>query len=284
MSEEYMNTKVRPILEQILDSLLDNQPEDPILFIYKWLVNFKNSQKLKDRIELESLREKIKKYQIQNDESYSNYVTIVNIRGKVKGQCYVFKDCYEKHHKEYDWLSFFDFDEFLEVKAKNIQEFVTKPRYNKCIVIKTNFLFYSDNELLLYDRRPLEQRFTKALFRHRNNVWSKVTVRGGINDNYWSKGCTPHTSRYKVTNCDARGKIISYKQGYTWPNFKHAYLKHYYTKTAEEYYFKSSRGSAFKNVKWTNRRKKFKFGLFFLYNKKTKEKVEILKKLFNMTL
>ena len=72
MSEEYMNTKVRPILEQILDSLLDNQPEDPILFIYKWLVNFKNSQKLKDRIELESLREKIKKYQIQNDESYSN--------------------------------------------------------------------------------------------------------------------------------------------------------------------------------------------------------------------
>ena len=72
MSEEYMNTKVRPILEQNLDSLLDNQPEDPILFIYKWLVNFKNSQKLKDRIELESLREKIKKYQIQNDESYSN--------------------------------------------------------------------------------------------------------------------------------------------------------------------------------------------------------------------
>ena len=73
MSEEYMNTKVRPILEQIVDSLLDNTPEDPILFIYKWLVNYKNSQTLKDRIELESLREKIKKYQNQNDESYSNF-------------------------------------------------------------------------------------------------------------------------------------------------------------------------------------------------------------------
>ena len=72
MSEEYMNTKVRPILEQIVDSLLDNTPEDPILFMYKWLVNYKNSQTLKDRIELESLREKIKKYQNQNDESYSN--------------------------------------------------------------------------------------------------------------------------------------------------------------------------------------------------------------------
>ena len=72
MSEAYMNTKVRPILEQIVDSLLDNTPEDPILFMYKWLVNYKNSQTLKDRIELESLREKIKKYQNQNDESYSN--------------------------------------------------------------------------------------------------------------------------------------------------------------------------------------------------------------------
>ena len=237
--------------------------------IYIYDNNDKNDEKFED---------------VLQDEIYSNFVTIVDIRGRVKGQCYVYNDCYEKHHKEYDWLSFFDFDEFLEVKAKNIQEFVTNPRYNKCIVIKTNFLFYSDNGLLLYDRRPLEQRFTKALYRHGCNAWSKVTVRGGINENYWSKGCTPHTSRFKVTNCDARGKIVSYKQGYTRPNFKYAYLKHYYTKTAEEYYIKSSRGSAFNNVKWTNRRKKYKFRLFFRYNKKTKEKVEILKKLFNMTL
>ena len=67
-----MNKKVRPILEQIIDSLLDNTPEDPILYTYKWLVNYKNSQVLKERLELESLREKIKKYQNQNDESNSN--------------------------------------------------------------------------------------------------------------------------------------------------------------------------------------------------------------------
>ena len=72
MSDEYMNKKVRPILEQIIDSLLDNTPDDPILFTYKWLVNYKNSQALKERLELESLREKIKKYQKQNEESNSN--------------------------------------------------------------------------------------------------------------------------------------------------------------------------------------------------------------------
>ena len=72
MSEEYMNKKVRPILEQIVDSLLDNTPEDPILYIYTWLVNYKNCKKLKDRIELESLRKKIKKFENQNEEYNSD--------------------------------------------------------------------------------------------------------------------------------------------------------------------------------------------------------------------
>ena len=221
---------------------------------------------------------------VLQDEINSNFVTIVNIRGKIKGQCYVYIDCYEKHHKEYDWLSFFDMDEFLEVKANNIQEFLTSPRYDKCVVIKINFLFYSDNELLYYDNRTLEERFTKALYHHGNNAWSKVTVRGGIKENYWSIGCTPHTSKFQVTNCNSAGHIIRYKQGAVRPNFNFAYLKHYYTKTAEEYVIKSSRGSAFSKVVWNQNRKLFKFRLFFVYNKRTKEKVKLLKKLFNMTL
>jgi hypothetical protein len=61
---------------------------------------------------------------VLQDEINSNFITIVNIRGKIKGQCYVYIDCYEKYHKEYDWLSFFDMDEFLEVKGNNIQDIV----------------------------------------------------------------------------------------------------------------------------------------------------------------
>ena len=72
MSEEYMNKKVRSILEQIVDSLLDNTPEDPILYIYTWLVNYKNCKKLKDRLELESLRKKIEKLENQNEDNNSD--------------------------------------------------------------------------------------------------------------------------------------------------------------------------------------------------------------------
>ena len=72
MSEEYMNKKVRPILEEIVDSLLDNTPEDPILYIYTWLVNYKNCKKLKDRLELESLRKKIEKLENQHEDNNSD--------------------------------------------------------------------------------------------------------------------------------------------------------------------------------------------------------------------
>jgi len=66
MSEEYINTKVRPILELLLDSLLDSTPEDPIPYMYTWLLNY-NNQKSKERIELETLREQIKLYKIEEN-------------------------------------------------------------------------------------------------------------------------------------------------------------------------------------------------------------------------
>ena len=75
MSEEYINTKVRPILELLLDSLLDSTPEDPIPFMYSWLLNY-NNQKSKERIELESLREQIKLYK-KDDDSPSNKKDII---------------------------------------------------------------------------------------------------------------------------------------------------------------------------------------------------------------
>ena len=70
---------------------------------------------------------------------------------------------------------------------------------------------------------------------------------------------------------------MRYGSGAKKPNFIYAALKHYYTKSVEEYLIKSSRGSAFNNVHWTPRRKRFKYRLYFYYNKKTKAKEKLLK-------
>ena len=228
---------------------------------------------------------------VLEEELKSGFVSIVDIRGKEGNdvnspQCYAFIDCYEKNNKNYDWLSFFDFDEFLDISpySSNIKEFLESKRYENCAVIKINFLFYSDSELLHYDNRPLQERFTTPLWRHGSNGVCKVTVRGGLSQNYWSIGCSPHTSKVKCKNCNASGKPISYKTlGNSPPAFKYARIKHYYTKTVEEYINKSKRGSAYTIVKWNKARKKMKMNLFFLYNKRTKEKVELLKQLFELT-
>ena len=144
------------------------------------------------------------------DEIKSNFVTIINLRGKLAPHEYSFIHCYRENNKTYDWLSFFDFDEFLEIKppAKNVQELLGNPRYDKCATVKFNFLFYSDNELLYYDPRPLKERFTTALYSHPNNKVIKTTVRGRLPSNYWEAGFTPHTSHMNVTSCNCRGEIL----------------------------------------------------------------------------
>ena len=78
MSEEYIKTKVRPILELLLDNLLDITPEDPIPFMYTWLLKY-NNQISKDRLELESLREKMKEIkQKEQLENTNSFLTNVN--------------------------------------------------------------------------------------------------------------------------------------------------------------------------------------------------------------
>ena len=223
---------------------------------------------------------------VLQDEIKSNFVSIINFRGIIGKQCRIYRDCYAKNNKNYDWLSFFDFDEFLDIKPKanTIKEFLTNKRYEKCTIIKINFLFYSDNELLYYDNRTVQERFTKPLRRHGSNGFVKTTVRGGLTPNYWSVKCGIHTSSFKCYACNSAGKKVSYKAQAIWPSFKYARLKHYYTKSTEEYANKCSRGSASSKVRWTKRRKKFKYRLYFTYNKKTEEKKQLLKKVLNITL
>ena len=91
---------------------------------------------------------------VLNKQISSNFVQIINYRGyrgkRQSPQSDAFIDCYEKNKNNYDWLSFFDFDEFLEInKNKNIKEYLNNKIFKKCANIKINWLMFSDNDLLL---------------------------------------------------------------------------------------------------------------------------------------
>ena len=227
--------------------------------------------------------------EVLQEEIKSNFVSIINIRGiyplnEIGGpQCLAYKDCYEKNSKNFDWLSFFDFDEFLELpEALNIEKFLRNKRYKKCENIKVNYISYSDNELLNYDNRPVQERFTKPLIGHKSNMIVKSTVRGGLAQNYWSNGCTPHTSFMNITSCNSLGEIINPNAGTLLSiNYTFAYLKHYYTKSLEEYVNKTKRGDPYTHTNFDDQLKREKIENYFFYNKNTSEKQTMIDKLFN---
>ena len=120
---------------------------------------------------------------VLKEEIQSGFVSIINFfnfRGKRNNpQFEAYFDCYKKNNRNYDWLSFFDFDEFLELNPKNqtIQEFLSNKRYKNCQSIKINWLMYeSDKELLYYENKSLSIRFKKTMYKINRNKLIKTTV------------------------------------------------------------------------------------------------------------
>ena len=213
----------------------------------------------------------------------NGFISIIDYRGETKKpQFKVYIDCYEKNNKNYDWLSFFDADEFLELKPKDIkiQDFLNNERYNNCQNVKFNWLLYSDDEKLTYNNKSIQERFKTPLFNNSLNKHIKSTVRGNLSVNYWNGCWNPHSGITNFNCCSSSGKQISKISPYNKPyDYKYGYLKHYRTKTIEEYINKVKRGRADDiGINYKDMVKKF-----FMSNKKTKKKIDIFKKEFNIT-
>jgi hypothetical protein len=227
---------------------------------------------------------------VLNKQISSNFVQIINYRGyrgkRQSPQSDAFIDCYEKNKNNYDWLSFFDFDEFLEInKNKNIKEYLNNKIFKKCANIKINWLMFSDNDLLYYENIPLQKRFTTPLYHDNANIIIKSTVRGNLKFNYWRSMNNPHSSSNYLTACNSMGNITNPTTFYSSPfNHEYSYLKHYPTKTIQEYCNKMKKGRADLLIKIDNKTLENYFNYFFERNKKTKKKIEYFKNSFNFTI
>lgn len=224
---------------------------------------------------------------VLNKQISNNFVEIVNYRGyrskRQSPQSKAFIDCYEKNKNNYDWLSFFDFDEFLELKRnKNIKEDLSNKKFKKCANIKINWLMFTDNDLLYYENITLQKRFATPRLHDNINLIIKSTVRGNLKFNYWRSMNNPHSSSNYLTACDSNGNITDPTKFYSSSiNYEISYLKHYSTKTIEEYCNKIKRGRADLLVKLDNKTLEYYFNYFFERNKKTKKKIDYFKKFFN---
>ena len=186
--------------------------------------------------------------EVINDYIQKGFVNIIDFgeRSSLSRPIFdAYKDCYYKNNNKYDWLSFFDMDEFLELnkKYKNIQDFLNDKIFKQCQNIKINWLLYNNENNLYYENKPLQQRITQFINDENLNKHIKSTVRGNLPENYWKNMANPHTSTSNYISCSSSGKFVQFDSPFIFPpDYSNAKLKHYYYKSFEEYCIKIKRG------------------------------------------
>ena len=215
------------------------------------------------------------------------YVEIIDIRGIVAPQIMAMEDCRKRNYLKFDWLIFYDMDEFLFLRNySNINNYLNQDVFDKCQRIQLNWFFHTDNGLLYYDNRTLAERFPE-----KEKKWQGIKIGGkeGIKSILKGNIDLPiqdtHILNSKLIPCDGFGKIKEIQTIITnESDHYYYYIDHYYCKSTEEFVHKLLRGSvAYGNNTDHYMRRIF---VYFSMNNLTEEKINYLedKTKLNLTI
>ena len=147
----------------------------------------------------------------------------------------------------YKWCGYFDCDEFLELGTySNIKDYLAKKENEICISF--NWLMFGSNGRLFKEEGSVQERFKypvspAALFFE--NSFVKSIVKGG---DTFKNGCWFNGSHIPMTTPMYTHSVGGYfstdndSHNYFPPRYKEGYIKHYYTKSFDEWMCKASRG------------------------------------------
>ena len=174
-------------------------------------------------------------------------VEIFDARGVYSVQVGLYSDyCEESNFK---WCAFYDCDEFLDIGVySTIQEYLDQ--FDGYDIVLLNWLVFGPNGKLRKEDGLVQERFTRPqspVLYFKENSFVKSIVRGN-KDKF--QGCFFNGSHIPTP---AEGKTFSFTVGgyydppisshaYFHPRYKNGYLKHYYTKSFEEWIHKANRG------------------------------------------
>jgi hypothetical protein len=159
-------------------------------------------------------------HKIEFDGSY-----IKTKNGELSVQVIAHNNFIQTYHDKYDWVAFFDIDEFLVLKKHtNIKKFILD--YKDACAIGINWVFFGDNELSFDGQYSLLKRFTKRSLVADDRV--KCILKMNKDINYFvhnPENCEITDTHYnKFWGVCNRNKKIDIAQ-----------LNHYYCKTWDEW-------------------------------------------------
>lgn len=207
-----------------------------------------------------------------NDYIQSGFVEIVDFRGRECVQMPAYQDCYNKHNKEYDWIAFFDIDEFLTIADGNddIHKFLNKKEFLPYQLLHINWKVYGDNDLLDNDGRNVVERFVEPLpDEDPENSHIKTLIRGGLSYIKWENPHTPFSDSYHC--CNPLGESVNTSSPFQNYDFSVAYIRHYSTKTIGEW-VKNKMKRGIGNHSVAASKELLNLDSFFRYNRRTDEK------------
>ena len=214
----------------------------------------------------------------------NGFVELINFRGLKASQIKAYNKCYEKNNILFDWLIFFDLDEFLYLKDfQSIKLYLGDKRFNKCEKVQFNWVFHTDNNLVYYDNRSLAERFPEREKKSKGKKiggkeWIKTILRGhnpSITIN------NAHSLFKRSISCNGFGKKMRYYKNYAFvSDYEYYYIDHYYCKSTEEFIEKIQKNDVLSNKDVRKR----KIEKYFKYNKITKEKIDFIEKETNLVL
>lgn len=226
--------------------------------------------------------------EVIGDYIQSQFVEVVDFRGKIAPQLEAYQDCYDRFNKLYDWIAFFDCDEFLTFVDKNddIHSFLNQELFESYQIVQFNWMIFGDNEMLDNDGRNVIERFPNPIMpydfltnEHSSPVsfHVKKVIRGGLYNILWINAHNIQRSFYKVCNPSGELTGLSSKQTI---DYRKAYLRHYRTKSIGEWIkIKMRQGDVF----YVGEKAKHNNSLetFYIYNKRTEEKERYAEKVIS---
>ena len=186
-------------------------------------------------------------------------------------QCEAYDDCYHEHGNEFDWMGFIDIDEFVRSEMP-LSDVLNTLQVD---VVAFSWRMMTDNGLVHYDPRPVQERFTQpAEDLKPESQFVKSFVRSGIEGLSFDRDPhMPHHPTLKVMNPNG-GEAPQCSVGTG--SREVAWIDHHFTKTAEEFMQKVNRSWPAIHDERIIEKEKNAANHFFRFNERTPEKEEIL--------
>ena len=187
-------------------------------------------------------------------------IPFTDYKKNMQYECY--ENCLSNYGRESRWIGFFDTDEFVDIKEDSVNDFLKK--YEKYFCVWIPWEIYNANGRLNKRHASMKSLFNRP-FTDPFGLWGKVFIQ-------------PHRTKYmyvhlamgmdeneRAVNTDYKDHLLSYQEVFNESRnggihlYSDAKIRHYMTRSFDEWCEKMKRGSSDPNFKR-------KFDVFFDYN------------------